>query len=1417
MAKKITSEDIKLNLIVNGNQAQAEYAKLGRTIRDANYELKAVKSEMKALEAEGKANTESYKDLNKQMVALEKTISTSIGKQKELTNQMKVEDRSIEQLKQSITTLRSLRSKADPNSEAYKKYNAELIVAKNRLRELEVGTDQTGNAIVRMTNKLNQHIGALVAGGASLVAFWAGTKYAIDEYAAFDDVLTDVMKTTNLTKDSVKELNQELTQIETRTSQEDLLGLSRIAGKLGYDNITEITEFVRANNQIIVALNEDLGGNVEETVNKIGKLVDIFKLKDLYTTEEAFLKVGSAINELGMASTANEGYMVEFARRMAGVAPLAGITIEEILGLGAALDQLGQTEEVSSTALSKLFLNIAKDAETYSKYAGMKVNDFKNLLEKDFMSAFKMVLRGVKDNSEGLNQLAATLGDLGEDGGRVIGVIGSLANNVDTLTESVELSYKAMRDGTSITQEYGIKNESAAAKLEIAQKKVKALWIELGERLRPVMTSGLNVFSIFIKMLSSTVRFISDNSKVLATLIITIAAYYTALQIAAKWQMISNTAMAAKKILVTGASVAYGLLTGNLTRAAAAQQLLNMRMMANPYGIAAALLAALVSGLILFRNKTDDAAKSQQDLSKAIEESSVQAERETANLKWNLRILNDETQTRENKLLAIKRLREIMPDVLQDYTDEEILAGKAAKVIRAHAEAIRLRAKARAIEGLIEAKEKLRLEIVDKGLAGYESIDFLEKLGYAWESLFTGKAFKGQGGATVYLEKIEKAWRSNDEVLKGYNKELESTLKLIDEVEVDTTKSKVVDPNKVTITDSKADKKSEKDRREAFRKELEDAEKYQQQLLQKEGLFREDLSELTVAELEKLAKHENDYQNKLDGIHKKYGENLKTVSRTAEKELKRRADAESKYIDSLLIKRQSEADAEKLAYEDRLKKAGLFGVEKEKMTERQLQALEILQKEHQATLDKIDSTAIAKSIDDQKNQHRDLLADLRIQQHEELSQITTLAQAKEVLSSTMDAKQLEQVRTLGQARRLIQNQQQLEEEALTREHLESLLEILRVAQERGQFEGLSLADSVLSEEEKKVLEDRICAIREELAKLTGQDKTIDINPDQARNKVDILGMSIQDWENLFNNIGTSEEKLMGVLGTLEAATQVWGQYNKLVANKEDAQLQKDEASNNKKKENLKRRLDSGAISQEVYNRQIEKMDKDLDRKKAKVARDQAKRERNVALTSAIVNTAKAVTSVLPNFILAAIVGAFGGLQIATIANTPLPVIPGAESGGGFLEVTRAQDGKQFKAKQDPHKRGYVSNPTVLVGENGTEWVANAQAVNNPTVKPILDVLDTAQKNGTINTLNLSEIIAGSVGRTRVTGRQSGGSFADVNATSTIIGTTDPELLKLLKKLDVRLANLKAEVNIAGKGGLAEKQAEYDQIINSSNL
>ena len=82
--------------------------------------------------------------------------------------------------------------------------------------------------------------------------------------------------------------------------------------------------------------------------------------------------------------------------------------------------------------------------------------------------------------------------------------------------------------------------------------------------------------------------------------------------------------------------------------------------------------------------------------------------------------------------------------------------------------------------------------------------------------------------------------------------------------------------------------------------------------------------------------------------------------------------------------------------------------------------------------------------------------------------------------------------------------------------------------------------------------------------------------------------------------------------------------------------------------------------------------------------------------------------------------------------------------GGFLDVEREQDGRRFHAKYDPRRRGYVDRPTVIVGEGpvgqSKEWIASNAAVENPTVRPVLDVLDRSQRAGTIRTLDLNKFL-----------------------------------------------------------------------------
>ena len=138
----------------------------------------------------------------------------------------------------------------------------------------------------------------------------------------------------------------------------------------------------------------------------------------------------------------------------------------------------------------------------------------------------------------------------------------------------------------------------------------------------------------------------------------------------------------------------------------------------------------------------------------------------------------------------------------------------------------------------------------------------------------------------------------------------------------------------------------------------------------------------------------------------------------------------------------------------------------------------------------------------------------------------------------------------------------------------------------------------------------------------------------------------------------------------------------------------------------------------------------------------------------------------------------------------------------------------------------MDEPTVITGENGREFVASNDAYNNPTIRPVLEAIDTAQKNGQISTVNLTRVLQDRPS-VSLRGRNDGGF---INEDPTFIGSgsapgEDPELKELIRanieatnRLNERLSNpIKADVSILGKNGFNEAMDELDDINETVNL
>lgn len=230
---------------------------------------------------------------------------------------------------------------------------------------------------------------------------------------------------------------------------------------------------------------------------------------------------------------------------------------------------------------------------------------------------------------------------------------------------------------------------------------------------------------------------------------------------------------------------------------------------------------------------------------------------------------------------------------------------------------------------------------------------------------------------------------------------------------------------------------------------------------------------------------------------------------------------------------------------------------------------------------------------------------------------------------------------------------------------------------------------------------------------------------------------------------------------------------------------------------------------------IEQLEQEKAQKKLDIEKKYADVQFAVKSSQIIANTAMAIMMALAQLgpiagpIAAGLMAATGAVQLAAAnaerekvknmtlsgsssssGGTGARVATGRQS-GGKIDIRRAQDGKLFpNSDYDPDARGFIDHPTVIVGEGpagqSKEWVASNAAVNNPTVAPILDILDKSQQAGTIRTLDLNQVI-----RTRMAGYSSGGSIGNPipvssNPTNDSGVILPPELMKRFANAIVRL-------------------------------
>lgn len=622
---------------------------------------------------------------------LQKQINATQRELRQMESGTKAVERVFQQLNRATPTdlnraLKHLRAELKTIERGTPAWNAHI----QKIRQVKAEIDKVNaemkeseSLLVRMRNGI-QNWGAMAAGAAAgLTGVVVAGKKAVSMYADMQQEEANVRKYTGMTEEEVNHLNEAFKKMDTRTSREELNKLAQEAGRLGLQSEEDVLGFVKAADKINVAL-DDLGDGATLTLSK---LTDIFGDKQRLGVEQSLLSVGSVINELSQNSTASAPYLAEFAQRLAGVGAQAQMTIPEIMGFGAVLDSQGQKLEMSSTALSKVIMNLFKSPEKIAKATGLAVEEFSETCKRSTNEGLLMLLDRLHELG-GIDTLAPVFADMGENGARASAVLAALAGNVDMVRQQQEAANVAFQEATSIDKEFEVQNTTVQAGLEKARKGFTEMAVTLGKELMPIVSKVISSTSMTMRVMLKVIQFVKEYKGVIITLTASIAAYTVAVNLALAKEKLhaalvatKTAALHAHKVAVLLATAAYGNMTNNTIKANAAMKLLNQTMKASPWGLLFAGIAAVVTGLGLYIKKRNEASLLDKTIADAQKEINKQYTEQRSKIDLLNDTLHNEKMSLDARRKALEELKSIVPDYHASLTDEGKLINDNADAI----------------------------------------------------------------------------------------------------------------------------------------------------------------------------------------------------------------------------------------------------------------------------------------------------------------------------------------------------------------------------------------------------------------------------------------------------------------------------------------------------------------------------------------------------------------------------------------------------------------------------------------------------------------------------------------------------------------------------------------------------------------
>lgn len=1420
-----------VTLTVNGKQAQNMLEQLKRQASDL--EDKITKAAAAGDKVQLKKFQRELKQTHRQIGQIESATQGVENVLKRLDKASPKElNRTLKELKKSLSGIERGTDEWNKQCESIKRVKAEIANVNEELRETEKENVGLVDRINGFVDKWGNIIAGVAAVGTGLVL--AGRK-AVNAFAEMDAEMANVRKFTGLADDEVKELNEDFKKMDTRTSREDLNKLAEEAGRLGKSSKEDVLGFVKAADQINVALDE-LGDGATLTLSK---LTNIFGDEARLGTEKSLLAVGSVINDLSQNCTASAGYLAEFGKRMAGVGAQAGMTIPQIMAFAAVLDSQGQACEMSATALSQLIMNLFKEPSKIAKATGMDLDELNKALKRSTNEGLLMLLQQLKKLGN-MDVLAPVFKNMGENGARASQVLATLAGNVEMVKWQQEQATQSFEDATSVTNEFNVQNSTVEAELDKARKRVTELAIELGEKLMPVMKHVISTTTLTLKAMSTTIDFLARNKEAIIVLTSMVVAY----TIAVKANAIALKAQAAWHAVCKGTAIAYhavvntlqaghivfnlvlAKLQGNWARQSSLMVDLKRKglSLASGWGILLAAAVALGYGIYKTLSKMNEMSASEKALAEVRQKGQEGIVEEKNKIEALIKVAKDEKLSLDDRQKAVNALNKIIPNYNAQL---DATTGKYMENKKALDDYLNSLAKKYELEGAKDLLKEIGKEKAKLAMELKEADDAIEKDKQinASSNFVGGREGRAMDtGAATYTahlknnkasiqRKIDEQNQKEHAIFDVYGNDLGK------QAAEETNKKPVITNNGgnsgdvPVVDDDKKNKKSDK-----FKAE-QDWQKEQNALNKKAYMEGEKDYEAYVSRMEEI---EQEYYQKVLANKKITKEEKAEAEANLAEAKKKQTDRKNSPDDWKATEeaknRIAYAKGEK-DYEQYTARMDEINVQywKKKMERSDVSAKDLLeaQAQYQEAMKKQEENATSASREREDKAYNAQLAELKQRYIDGLSDTKTYEDAVELAElehlrkvvqlykkgtkERLAAEKEYQNKVFANQQKIIQRQQQVKQqlkeeyfganadERLT-QYDSAMAALLQVYNAEVKAAGNNAAEKLRIEE---AFEKAKLALRKKYA-------------------IDSIGVTKNGMEKANEKLANWLESDAGQAVTQSFSTVMsgMGEIFSGVSSLVQAELEKETAA-------INARYSAEISAAEGNNYKVAKLEKEKQAALAKAKNEANKKLFAMQVIQAVAQTAQNAIS------------AYGSAAaIPVVGYIMAPIAAAMAIAAGMIQIAAIKKQQQASEAQGYAQGGFTPqgrvNEEVGVVHAG-EWVASQKLLASPVARPLINALDYAQRTNTIGSLR-AEDVSRSIGGANAVAPQSVQPIVVQAPTDNVASAALAQSAAVLSKYEETMNRLSQRLNepfvtvntVTGDTGIKQAQEEYDTLIRNKS-